>query len=151
MSLLLDFYAGDPARIGQAFSDDPDSLPTGDHHADFSLHLSPIDLELLTAEIQKAVGSGPASLMDSLEAQVGGDGAESSADVVAPAWVQMVAALPQEQLEGLLSAWSLAIAREHGGAEMEVTDDMRSAVRGLVRLCGLAQADATAVIHTWSM
>ena len=151
MSLLLDFYAGEPTAIGSAFSDDPDSLPSGVQHVDFSLHLSPIDLDLLTQEIQKVVGSGPTSLTESLDSQVGGDGSESSADVVSAAWVQMVAALPEDNVEDVLSVWAQAVAKEHGEPAFDVTDDLRGAVKGLVHLCAGANSSGQSIVHTWSM
>jgi hypothetical protein len=93
MSQLVHFYGGDPAVIGRAFGlrdfrtlYDRAAIPL---FADFSLHLSPIDYDLLCEAIRSSVGRGPLSLTDSLESQVGGDGNEGSADTVSTAWVDM--------------------------------------------------------------
>src|ERR1700722_18128804 len=96
MGLSLEFYAGDPAVIGADFS----AMGFGGirdgtracAYADFSLHLSPTDLDILSAVIAEQVGTASRLLNDSLIRTVGGFEGEGRADVVDPAWVHMVAA-----------------------------------------------------------
>jgi hypothetical protein len=119
--------------------------------ADFSLHLSPIDLEILTEEVQKLVGSGPTSLEESLARQVGGDGEECSADVVSPEWVGMMSALPDASVESLIAGWTRALAEEHNEPNLAPTDDMRRALQDLLKLCREAQRQSLPLVHTWSL
>jgi hypothetical protein len=92
MGQLVHFYGGDPAVVGRAFA--AHDFATLKNRtvvplfSDFSLHLSPIDYDLLTEAVRAVVGDGPESLTDSLETQVGRIGDEASADVVAREWVR---------------------------------------------------------------
>jgi hypothetical protein len=152
---LIHFYAGDAEAVGRAFSErdyqtlrDPQRFPLT---ADFSLHLSPIDLEILTEEVQKIVGTGPTTLTDSLGKRVGGDGDESAAEVVGPGWVEMMAALPDASIESLITSWTRAVAEEHNEPDLKPTDDIRKALRDLLTLCREAQRTGLPVVHTWSL
>lgn len=127
---------------------DPQRFP---FRVDFSLHLSPIDLDLLTEEAQKIVGSGPTSLLDSLGRRVGRDGGDSAAEVVSPDWVEMMAAVPEASVESLISAWTRAVAEEHSEPGLTPTDDMRKALQDLLTLCREAHRQTLPVIHTWSL
>ncbi len=155
MGQLVHFYAGDPAAIGRAFAahdfatlDNRDTIPL---FADFSLHLSPIDYEFLTEAIRNAVGSGPTSLEESLETQVGAVGSDGSADIVSADWVQMVAAVGDQQIEGILAAWMRAVAEEHSESVSEPTDDVRMALRELIALCQQSLKRGIRVVHTWAL
>jgi hypothetical protein len=155
MSQLVHFYAGNPEVIGRAFEshdfatlNDRSKIPL---FADFSLHLAPIDYELLSEAIQSAVGDGPGSLEDALETQVGGSDDEASANIVSREWVQMVAAVRDDQIETILAAWIRATAEEHREPLTEPTDEVRRAFRELIALCRDAQARGLAVVHTWSL
>jgi hypothetical protein len=152
---LIHFYAGDADAVGRAFGQrdyqtlrDRQKFPLT---ADFSLHLSPIDLDLLTEEAQKLVGSGPTSLTDALGEQVGGNGNDSAAEVVSPEWVGMMAALPDSSVEALLTEWTRAVAEEHNEPDLNPTDDIRKALRDLLTLCREAQRNGLPVVHTWSL
>ncbi len=155
MGQLINFYAGDAEAVGRAFAQhdhqtlrDPQRFP---FRVDFSLHLSPIDLDLLTEEAQRIVGSGPTSLLDSLGTRVGGDGEESAAEVVSPEWVEMMAAVPDASVESLIAGWTRAVAEEHSEPNLTPTDDMRHALRDLLTLCREAHRQALPVVHTWSL
>ena len=155
MGQLIHFYMGNPEVIGKAFSGrdfarlrDRAVIPS---QVDFSLHLSPIDFELLTEAAQRIVGSGPLSLEESLDKRVGGDGEHASADVVSADWVQMIGSLNDADLEPLLLAWAEALADEHGDSTIEPTDDVRRALRELVDLCREATHRQIPVVDTWSL
>lgn len=155
MGQLIHFYAGNAEAVGRAF-DQHDYQALRDRqkfplNADFSLHLSPIDLDLLTEEVQKLVGSGPTSLTDALGEQVGGNGSDSAAEVVSPDWVAMLAAVPDASVESLLTEWTRAVGEEHNEPELKPTDDIRQALRDLLTLCREAQRQALPVVHTWSL
>jgi hypothetical protein len=155
MSQLIHFYAGDPQVIGRAFEShdlstlkDRKKIPL---FSDFSLHLSPIDYDLLTEAIQASVGRGPSSLNDALETQVGGNDDDGSADIVSPDWVEMVASVRDDQVEPILAAWMQATAEERSEPVSEPTDDVRMPLRDLISLCREARTRGLAVVHTWSL
>ena len=155
MSLLMCFYAGDAKAIGQAFNADDrtalSGLPIAHAHADFSLHLSPIDVDMLAEESCLLLGHDPQAFSDSLVESVGGDGEESSADVIAPELVAIVASLTDDQINDLGERWVRAIAEEHGGANVQLTPEVAKAIRDLVNVCKTATHENLHVVHTWSM
>src|SRR3954468_14979905 len=105
MGLSLEFYAGDPGRIGLAFTEiEFDGLRDGTvahSYADLSLHLSPADLDILSEQVGAILAQLTRSLLDSLERTVGGTPNESEASVVSPSWVTAMAAVPTEQVAQL--------------------------------------------------
>jgi hypothetical protein len=152
MGQLVHFYAGDPQTIGRAFEahdfgtlDNRSTIPL---FSDFSLHLSPIDYELLSEAIQSTVGRGPSSLTDALGTLVGGDDNNSAANIVSPEWVEMVASVRDDQIETVLHAWIAATSEEHSEPVTEPTDDVRMAFRELIALCREAQKRGLPVVHT---
>lgn len=153
MGLLMDFYAGDAQEIGGAFTaGDFDALNSrAIAHADFSLHLSPTDLDILSETAFEMMGRVPTGLLDSLEENVGGDGAESSADTVTEAWVTGMAAFPNDRVPELAQRWLRAVAEDRGDSDDAVTPDALQAVRELISLCRLAGREKVAVVHTWSL
>jgi hypothetical protein len=154
MGQLVHFYAGDPVTIGRAFEtqdfetlEDRAAIPL---FSDFSLHLSPIDFDLMTEAIRSLVGDGPASLTDSLEHSVAASDDGSSADIVSPGWVSMVAGLEDNWLEATIAAWTGAMAKEYS-EPIEPTDDMRRALRELIALCRESRQRNMPVVLTWSL
>src|SRR5438067_924306 len=109
MGLSLEFYAGDADSIGADFTAiEFDGLRDGTRaraYADFSLHLSPIDLDILSEVIAERVGIAPLLLNDSLVRTIGGTTNESGAEVVSPAWVQMVASADDAVAPALAGDW----------------------------------------------
>lgn len=155
MGQLADFYAGEASVIGDAFTAQ-DFETLGDRgrvplHVDFSLQLSPLGFDSLTASVRAVVDAGPTSFTDALDGQVGGDGAVCSADTMSPAWVEMLAAVPDDAMETVLSNWIGALRDEYGDSSLSVTDDMNAAVRALVGLCRDATQRNLSVVHTWSL
>src|SRR5262245_19570618 len=96
MSLLMEFHAGDAEAIGAAFKTrgfaGPRNSGGARAYADFSIHLSPTDLDILSEVIAERVGAEPLLLNDSLVRTVGGDPNSGTAEVVSPEWAKMVAA-----------------------------------------------------------
>jgi hypothetical protein len=87
MGQLLGFYAGDADAIGAAYEDDSDSLADEDFvraHADFSLHVTPLDIDFLVEAIAERTGGTARPLEESFTRLVGGDPEERSAHVVDP-------------------------------------------------------------------
>jgi hypothetical protein len=155
MGQLLEFYGGDPKVVGTAFSAfDFDTLADRTKiplYVDFSLHLSPMDFDFLTAEAVGSVGKGPSEFMDCLATNVGGSDGESSADVVSPEWVRLIAAVPDAEVEAVATRWAKALAEEYGDPQLKVTAEMLAALRSLVALCRESLRMGLPVIHAWSL
>lgn len=146
MAQLLDFLAGDLDTLSRACSGGG-HRPERDADAallalDFSLHLTPIDLDALTAAARDAVGGGPVSLTGCLGAHIGGDGVESSADLIDREWVALWAALQSELLPAVVQRWRRG--------PVEGQEEVLQAVLGLHEFCRQALARNLAVMLSWS-
>jgi hypothetical protein len=155
MGLSLEFYAGNAEEIGKAFcSFNLDKLRDGSltvAYADFSLHLSPVDLDILSHEVAVILRCEPIYLLDSLVEAMCEESAEHGADKVAGEWVHMVARLADDQLEELAHNWIAGIAEEHKDPSVQVTPDAIRALEELVQLCRVAIQNNFDVVHSWYM
>ena len=154
MGLSLEFYAGDAEAIGHAVSEvEFDRIRDGTGalaYADFSLHLAPGDLDVLSEVAAERVGVEPLLLSRSLVGEVGtiDDGEGGGAEVVDPAWVEKVAALDEADAAEVTARWIAALGKAYG-ADLEVTEAAIRAVDSLIRLCKSARADGAQVVHVW--
>ena len=155
MSFLIEFYAGDANEIGRAFSeDDFEALRNGNlahSYADFSLHISPTDLDILSEQAAGLLERPPVLLLDSLGRNVGGTPEESSAEVVSPAWVEFIAALPAEAAAELSSVWLSAVMAECGEEIDTNSPDAARAVGDLLSLCSEALTRRSDVVFAWHL
>jgi hypothetical protein len=154
MGQLMGFYAGDADAIGAAY-EDPESDALADEqivraHADFSLHLTPLDVDFLIDVLEEGTGTTARPLLESLARHVGGDGDESSADVVDPAWVEVVAGADDEKAPELAAEWMKRVGAEYGET-LEESPEAVQAVGELIRLCRLAAKEKLDVVFTWSL
>lgn len=152
MGLSLEFYAGDAEIIGADFAAvEFDGLRNGTRaraYADFSLHLSATDLDLLSAVIAERLGTSARSLSDSLVRTVGEFDGEGGAELVDPEWIRLPSALGETAAPSLAAEWIARMAAE-SGEPLSVTPAAVRAVRDLIRLSRLAVRDGLDVIHTW--
>jgi hypothetical protein len=153
MGVSMEFYAGDPGEIGRAFSEyELDGLRDGSiahSYADLSLHLSVDHLDLLSEEVATSTGAAPVLLLDCIEDHVGGTDGESSADVVAEAWVNSMAAAPDESIPAITQRWMAAVGREVGDPSVQANPDSEKAVADLVGLCRAAVRRGSRVVFGW--
>jgi hypothetical protein len=152
MGLSIEFYAGNAATIGAAFSAVAfDEIRDGRRsiaYADLSLHIGLEDVDLLSAAIAEHTERPLVSLLDRLTANVGTIDDEGSADVVDPAWVAMVSALEVAHAAAVAADWIRRVGESHGET-LEVTDDAAVAVRELIGLCKKALAADADVVCVW--
>jgi hypothetical protein len=141
MSLQLEFYAGDPAVIGPAFTEiEFDGLRDGTvahSYADLSLHLSPTDLDNIP------------NLLDSLEGSIGGTPGESDASLVAAEWVKGISQVEMHRCAELTKRWLEAVAAESGDDVVTDCPDAVTAVERLVMLCRDSIASSSRVVFAW--
>jgi hypothetical protein len=155
MGQLMGFYAGDADAIGAAYEDsESDGLADENvvrAHADFSLHLTPVDVDFLVEAIAEGSGKTARPLLESLIRLVGGeDETGSSADVVDPAWVQLVAGANEARAPDLAAEWIKRVGAEYGET-LEVSPEAVQAVGELIQLCRLAASESLDVVFTWSL
>jgi hypothetical protein len=159
MSILLDFYAGDAKEIGKAWdADDFDRMKDPRivlGHADFSLHLEDITFMFFSQCASRLAGGGPDSLESSLSRNVGGDAENTSADVVSPEWVKMIASLDDEKLGWLGWEWIETMKREYASVRdtngYSLTPDLWKALLDLRSLCRTSIQNGCEVVFIWSL
>ena len=154
MGQLMGFYAGDADAIGAAYvdfeSDGLDDEKIVRAHADFSLHLTPLDVDFLVEVIAERTGGKALPLFESFTRHVAGDSEEGSADVVDAAWVQMVAGADDARAPALAAEWIQRVGAEYGEA-LDVSPEAVQAVGELIRLCQLATKERLDVVFTSSL
>jgi hypothetical protein len=155
VGMLMWFYVGDKTRIGEGFSAS-DAVPLWKQPfvaamADFSLHLSPFDLDMLSEEACRIAGVQPVALTGSLTEHVGGDGETSSADVASAQWVQTVASIPEHHVDDVARRWLVRVAEEYLAQPEEPNEDIRQAIRDLIHACRIATEKRLPVVYTWSL
>ena len=155
MGILMWFYVGDKRKIGEGFSA-TNAVPLWKQPfviamADFSLHLSAVDLDLLSEEACRIAGVQPVSLTVTLTENVGGNAQTQSADVVSPQWVATVASIADHQVEGLAKRWLAEVAKEHSEQPEEPTEDTLQAIRELIHACQIAREKSLPLVHAWSL
>lgn len=161
MGLSLEFHLGDSAAIRQAITDgrsrwfrDPALVS---HSADFSLHIIPSDLDLLSESIGHVLRQPPRKLRPSLTPIV--DKKLGGVLAVAPEWVKDTAEVhrlralheivsKQDLVAQVAAVWASAMRQKHA-EDVPVTEAMRTAVSRLVELCAVAHASKGEVFHIW--
>jgi hypothetical protein len=76
------------------------------------------------------------------------DGEGGGADVVDPAWVEMVAALDEADAGEVTARWIGALAEAYS-EDWAVTETAVRAVGSLIRLCKAARLGRAQVVHIW--
>ena len=154
MGLTLQFFAGQAISIQRAVTevdlDYLDGFDPGSTCADFSLHITPRDLDLLTAEACKALGTEAMSLRENLDF-VGEhvDEEDRGAYLVAKPWVELWASIETQAVDALAANWFLALQREYDDPELAVTDAAMQAVSDLLGTCKTAVEEDFDLVHVW--
>lgn len=146
MGLSLMFHAGDESAFHAVLAAGEEVQAVAerlfDAHADFSLHLIPRDLDLLSEIIAgRRLRPHLHPLTDSADGGLIGVAAE---------WVDAVANAPARPVEDLAEAWAEAMRDFHSQPTLAATPEMRRAIRDLLSLCQLAYARRLRVLHAWS-
>jgi hypothetical protein len=149
MSVTLEFIIGDPSEIGKIVHDmDCDRLDeVSKRRADFSLHLTPHDLDTLSRESGLASAQSPRELGPYLKGGV--DEVDRGVLEVEEEWVGYVARVPQEKFAAIAEQWAKKMRDEQGDPEIVTTDEMKLAILELVGLCVAATRDSARVVHIW--
>jgi hypothetical protein len=125
---------------------DPSRVPAW---VDFSLHLSPIDLDILVEQVCAARDAPVMTLTGSLVGLLAGDGESWAVEAVSPAVVSLLAGVPATMIEPLAARWVEAVAREHREANPGVSAEVVRALSDLVHVCELAVRNELPVLHVW--
>ncbi|MEN8241006.1 MAG: hypothetical protein ABFS17_03715 [Chloroflexota bacterium] len=153
MGLTLEFFVGDVDAITNAIKyadlmrlDDPLVV---EKKADFSLHLNPNDLNLLSLEVGIITREDPLLLRPYLSIII--DENDYGLLTVERKWIEYVAQIPSNQSEQLLTNWFTEMAKDYNDPDIIETDQGLKAIRDLVELCNYAIAADCQVVHYWQL
>ena len=154
MVLTLEFYATTHNPLFDAVLeldfDTIDSLQTPGQYADFSLHISPADLDLLSYEVCSALGEPSVSLREHLDTDGRFvDEPDRGAFVVRREWVQLIASLEHNSVDAVVAGWCEEMRFVHDDPEISTTPECTEAITALVEACQYAQETNTEVVHVW--
>lgn len=150
MSIRMYFGTGDPeevARLGRQAGDRWRDAVEDTEQADFSLHLEPADLDLLSLAVGDVVGVDPQPLRPALTVLV--DGAGGGVLLASPRWVGYIAAAHAADPREVTEAWEAALSDRHGAGSTRLDKDAEDAVRELVELCFHSHHIGAHVLHWW--
>jgi hypothetical protein len=147
MGLTLEFYLGDAERIALAIQEvdletlyDPQVVQ---QKADFSLHILPKDLNLLSRAIGAAAGISPIELRDHLTVLI--DEVDRGMLEVDRVWIDYAASASQDDVPRISKAWVDAMNHQYAG-DAVLSDDLVQAVHDLLAICKSAQASDRQVL-----
>ena len=153
MGLLMEFRIGDAKALATAFQslelEKLDALSQG--AADFSLHLSPQDLDALVEELGRAAGHEMLAFTDVAGQPLAGDRAESGVFLISRAFVSMVASIPDDSASEIAERWMGRVAEECGDPDIVATADTVVAVSELIRICRKAGVEDLDLVYCWSL
>ena len=150
MSVSFEFYIGDYETIKTALIEcdldrlDEPNVVSG--KADFSLHLEPNDLDLLSLAMGKLSGCEPMNLRTNLVSIH--DESDHGLFEVKREWIDYVSAVTEDQISDLALAWVSAASSAHVET-FEPNDDIEFAVGQLIVLCHTAKRNSDRVLHFW--
>jgi hypothetical protein len=151
MGLSLEFLSGHQQDIVSALEDADlerlydDSVTKA--KADFSFHLEPDDLNLLSLSIGKHSRQEPLELREYLTVLV--DEPDFGALAVSEIWLAYVAEASNTQAEAIAKDWINSVADRHNDVELQLDASHVEAVRALILLCQQAVKEFLEVMHVW--
>lgn len=155
MGLNLSFYAGDAQQILKAVrASDFDTLEKhcpGDTYADFSLHITPRDLELLTIVACQFTDKSPLSFRQSLD--LSGefvDEVDRGGYLVVKPWVEIWSSLKSTYSHQLVEKWFAIMQHEYNDdPEILPTPEAVEAINHLISMSQKAITNKLSVVHVW--
>jgi hypothetical protein len=149
----MEFRIGDAEALAAAFQslefEKLEALSRG--AADFSLHLSPGDLDALAVELSRAAGHEILAFADVAGKALTGDDAESGVFSISTAFVSMVASIPEDSSSVIAERWMARVAEECGDPNIAATAHTVIAVSELIRICRKAHAEHLDLVYCWSL
>lgn len=153
MGLTMEFRLGHAMDLARAFFaaefDRLEALSLG--FADFSLHLSPSDLDLLTEELCRASGERMRAFTDVTGEPIAGDRLQRGVFLLSSAFVTMTASIREESAGEIAERWMHRVADESGNADLVADADSVLAVSALLSICRKAKLDGIEVVYCWSL
>lgn len=151
MGITLEFLIGNDEKIIEASKElDIDIFDEAGciiKRADFSLHITPNDLNTLSFVAAKLNKQKAISLRDNLDLLI--DEPDHGLFKVNHSWVKYFAMVEADKLESLAKEWYAEMQKQYANEIIEVTIDGIQAVKDLSRICDLSINSGKNVFHFW--
>ena len=152
--MRLEFYAGNRRKIEHAIRNGNFDLLHEDSEfvnriADFSLHITPRDLNLLSRQFGKHSGQKPRDLRPDLKVLI--DEKDHGLLLVNHKWGKYVANVDVGKLDVIVLDWFEAMRNTYPDEAIAVTEAAQEAVHSLIVLCQECVHTKTDVLHAWSL
>ena len=151
MGLSLEFLLGEPHGIIGAVKEmelerliDPAVVR---RLADFSLHIIPNDLNLLSQAIGTSAGKDPIDLRPFMKVVL--DEVDRGVLTVDPVWVSYVASASSDRVAEIAEIWAVSMQHKYNDPELIAAPEVRQAVEDLIELCNEAEREGGQVLHVW--
>lgn len=153
MGLLMEFRIGEAKAMATAFQSlDFEKLEAFSRGlADFSLHLSPDDLDALVEALCRSCGHEPVRFLEVMSGPIAGDREERGVFLVSHGYVKMAAAIPEDCASEITERWMSRVADECGDPEITATAESVLAVSELLRICREAARSGLDMVYCWSL
>jgi hypothetical protein len=151
MGLTLQFLLGNANEIESAVRsvdlellDDPSVVH---QRADFSLHITPKDLDLLSRELRVVSDQSPIDLRPSLNVIF--DDKDRGLLIVDESWTRFAASVAPETVKDVAENWARAMQVEYSDTNIKATPEMQQSILDLINLCKAASLSDMQVLHSW--
>jgi hypothetical protein len=154
MGISLEFVAAPHKQVFDAVMgldlDMLDHLRIPGRYADFSFHLTPNDLNLLTDEACQMLNDEPVDFRESLDTYGWHiDEPDRGAYLVYRDWVELFSLMDDDQPDHLAGRWFARMGEKYDEPGMTVTPEVIDAVRALLSVCQYAIKSESDVVHYW--
>ena len=152
MGNTLEFYLIDSEILRELVSDENFEFYFSetvfyDAMADFSLHLTMKDLNLLSRQFGKFSRQKPIDIRPYMDIFIDTPGYGLIG--IQKKWVRYAAKVKEKHIDKIIEAWFIAIQNEYQDEEIIATQEAKQAVQDLMLICKAAKKKDKELIHIW--
>ena len=151
MSLTLSFITGSTAVILESLKNDDYDLfdENVSKEADFSFHLQPRDLQILSLCAAEFNAQKPLNLRKQMTVLI--DNEDMGLFSMDNKWVEYIGTVPLEQSEILCNRWFEEMNRKYPKEKIELTEEAVEAVENLISICRFCIDNKQDLLHYWTL
>lgn len=154
MGLSLEFLVGNKHEIVKGIAmenfDVIENIEKFGLVSDFSLHITPSDLDILFKIIGQKYGSGSISLKENLDTvDCFCDFPDRGAFHVKQKIKELIACIPISEESKIASSWYSALENLYQSEEIGDSSDAKNAIEDLIRICKVAINENKDLVYWW--
>ena len=151
MSLTLSFITGSSTVIVEAFENDDYDLfyDSIEKEADFSLHIQPRDLQILSLCASEFNGKKPLNLKKQMTVLL--DEEEKGLFSIDNKWVDYISAIPLDKNKELCNKWFEEMNKKYPKEQIDLTEEAIETIEDLISLCRFCIDNKKELFHYWEL